>query len=103
MGKQKKERPWLNCPTEREWAIAKLWDPEMSDTEWAHVLKVLRPILEEPERQRKCIWEVLGVMQRIQMRRLVGSCSLYILLFFGSGDRMGRIGMRSFFSVLVHF
>lgn len=21
MGKQKKERPWLNCPTEREWAL----------------------------------------------------------------------------------
>ena len=60
MGKQKKERPWLNCPTEREWAIAKLWDPEMSETEWAHVLKVLRPILEEPERQRKRILEVLG-------------------------------------------
>jgi len=40
--------------------LAKLWDPEMSETEWAHVLKVLRPILEEPERQRKRILEVLG-------------------------------------------
>lgn len=60
MGKQKKERPWLNCPTEREWAIAKLWDPEMSETEWAHVLKVLRPILAEPKRQRKRLSEVAG-------------------------------------------
>lgn len=58
MGKQKRERPWLKCPTEREWAIAKLWDPEMSETEWAHVLKVLRPII--AERQRRRISEVIG-------------------------------------------
>lgn len=58
MGKQKKERPWLNCPTEREWAIAKLWDPEMPETEWAYVLKLLRPII--AERQRRRILEVIG-------------------------------------------
>lgn len=58
MGKQKKERPWLNCPTEREWAIAKLWDADMSDTEWAYVLKLLRPII--AERQRRRLLEVAG-------------------------------------------
>lgn len=60
MGKRRKEYPWLNCPTKREWAIAKLWDPDMSDIEWAYVLKLLRPILDEPERQRKRILRAVG-------------------------------------------
>lgn len=58
MGKRKKGYPWLKCSTEREWIIAKLWDPDMSDTEWAYVLKLLRPIL--AERQRKRLLDVIG-------------------------------------------
>lgn len=58
MGTQKKRYPWLKCSTEREWIIAKLWDPDMSDTEWAYVLKLLRPII--AERQRRRILEVTG-------------------------------------------
>ncbi len=58
MGTRKKRYPWLNCSTEREWIIAKLWDPDMSDTEWAYVLKLLRPII--AERQRKRLSEVAG-------------------------------------------